>query len=140
MCPMPMVWNSINNKVYRASDPNTVTVIDGATNEVVITITVGVWPWGMTWNSIQNRTYVANVISSTVSVIRDNVGIEEEHVVFGNKVYGSTILSGPLFLPEGKTCKVYDITGRIVEPDRIQPGIYFIEVDGVGTQKVVKVR
>jgi hypothetical protein len=27
-----------------------------------------------------------------------------------------------------------------VESNRIQPGIYFIEVDGVVTQKVVKVR
>jgi YVTN family beta-propeller protein len=140
MCPMPMVWNSMNNKVYCASDPNTVTVIDGATNEVVITITVGVWPWGMTWNSVQNRTYVANVISSTVSVIRDNVGIEEEHVALGNRVYASTIFSGLLLLPEGKTCKIYDITGRVVEPTNVQPGIYFIEVDGVVTRKVVKVR
>ena len=36
--------------------------------------------------------------------------------------------------------KVFDITGRVVETERIQPGIYFIEVDGVVTQKVVKVR
>jgi hypothetical protein len=52
----------------------------------------------------------------------------------------ATIFSGPLRLPEGKKCKVFDITGRVVEPERIQPGIYFIEVDGVVTQKVVKVR
>jgi parallel beta-helix repeat protein len=50
------------------------------------------------------------------------------------------IFSGPLHLPEREECKVFDITGRVVEPSRIQPGIYFIEVDGVVTQKVVKVR
>jgi hypothetical protein len=53
---------------------------------------------------------------------------------------GATIFRGPLQLPEGKKCKVFDITGRLVEPDKIQSGIYFIEVDGVVTQKVVRVR
>jgi hypothetical protein len=54
--------------------------------------------------------------------------------------YGATILHGSLQLPKSKTCKVYDITGRVVDVDKIQPGIYFIEVDGVVTQKVVKVK
>jgi len=53
---------------------------------------------------------------------------------------GATIFRGPLQLPDGKKCNVFDITGRIVEPDKIQTGIYFIEIDGVVTQKVVKVR
>lgn len=53
---------------------------------------------------------------------------------------GTTIFSGPLLLPEGKNCKVFDITGRVVMPDKIKPGIYFIEIDGKITQKVVKVR
>ena len=52
----------------------------------------------------------------------------------------STIFAGALQLPEDKKCKVFDVSGRVVAPDRIQPGIYFIEIDGVVTQKVVKVR
>jgi predicted outer membrane repeat protein len=52
----------------------------------------------------------------------------------------ATIFRGSLQLPKDKKCKVYDITGRVVEPSKIQPGIYFIETDGVVTQKVVKVR
>jgi uncharacterized delta-60 repeat protein len=52
----------------------------------------------------------------------------------------TTIFNGPLQLPEGKKCKIYDITGRIVEPSKITRGIYFIEIDGVVTQKVVKIR
>ena len=52
----------------------------------------------------------------------------------------STIFSGPLLLPTGNTCKVFDITGRVVLPDKIKPGIYFIQVDGQITRKVVKVR
>lgn len=52
----------------------------------------------------------------------------------------TTIFRGPLHLPANKECRVFDITGRVVEPSKMQPGIYFIEIDGVVTQKVVKVR
>ena len=71
------------------------------------------------------------------------VDVEEQPIVGAVETYenlNATVFRGPLHLPEGKTCKVYDITGRAVEPTRIQSGIYFIEVDGVVTQKVVKVR
>ena len=71
------------------------------------------------------------------------VGVDEQPIintVEKNEHIRATIFRGPLQLPEGKTCKVYDITGRVVAPDKIQPGIYFIEVDGVVTQKVVKIR
>ena len=54
--------------------------------------------------------------------------------------FGATIFSGPLQLPKGKNCKVFDVTGRVVAPDKIKPGIYFVEVDGKITRKVVKVR
>lgn len=68
-------------------------------------------------------------------------GIEEEKIKsVENSNLSATIFRGPLLLPEGRDCKVFDITGRIVAPDKIKPGIYFIEVDGVITKKVVKVR
>jgi hypothetical protein len=57
----------------------------------------------------------------------------------GNEIV-ATIFRGPLRLPEGKKCRVFDIVGRLVESNKVQPGIYFVEVDGVVTQKVVKVR
>jgi len=43
-------------------------------------------------------------------------------------------------LPEGKKCRVFDITGRVMMSNKIKPGIYFIEIDGKITRKVVKVR
>jgi hypothetical protein len=52
----------------------------------------------------------------------------------------NTIIGGPLLLPEGKICRVFDITGRVVVPQHIKPGIYFIEIDGKIERKVVKVR
>ena len=71
----------------------------------------------------------------------DTLGVNEQEIaIVENCNYVATIIRGPLALPVGKKCKVYDITGRVVEPDMIQPGIYFLEVDGVVIQKVVKVR
>lgn len=68
-------------------------------------------------------------------------GVAEDRLILkdGNEIT-ATIFSGSLQLPEGKKCKVFDITGRVVAPEKVQPGIYFIEVDGVVIQKVVKVR
>jgi hypothetical protein len=71
------------------------------------------------------------------------VGVEERPIIKPVEIHETltaTIFSGPLRLPEGKKCKVFDITGRVVEPSKITRGIYFIEVDGVVTQKVIKVR
>ena len=71
----------MNKKVYCANgESDNVTVIDGATDSVITTITVGGGPSAFAWNPIQNRTYVANYWSNTVSVIRDSIiiGIEEE--------------------------------------------------------------
>ena len=71
----------------------------------------------------------------------DTFGIKEQEITPKKNSYlGSTIFSGPLILPKDKTCKVVDITGRVVIPDKIKSGIYFIEVDGEIRQKVVKVR
>jgi hypothetical protein len=72
-----------------------------------------------------------------------DVGVEEQQVVkpVDEQVsFGATIFRGPLQLPEDKPCRVFDITGKVVEPTTITRGIYFIEVDGVVTQKVVKIR
>ncbi len=54
--------------------------------------------------------------------------------------YSSTILIGPLSLPDGKKFKIYDIMGRVVMPKKMKPGIYFLEVDGNITQKIIKVK
>jgi hypothetical protein len=70
-----------------------------------------------------------------------DVGIEEnEPAAINNREITSTVFRGTLQLPEGKKCVIYDITGRIVEPATIAPGIYFLEVDYKIVQKVVKVR
>ncbi len=71
------------------------------------------------------------------------IGVEEQPFVKPvemNKNLTATIFRGSLRLPEGRQCKVFDITGRVVEPDKIAPGIYFVEIDNEVVQKVVKIR
>lgn len=71
----------------------------------------------------------------------DTLGIGEEDVgKLVYRIFPSTIISGSVELPESNKCRLFDITGRVVEPDKIQPGIYFIEVDDKIVRKVVKVR
>ncbi len=70
-----------------------------------------------------------------------DVGVEEnEPFPVADMEISATIFHGSLQLPKGKKCRVYDITGRVVEPNKVGPGIYFIDVDGVVTRKVVKIR
>lgn len=85
----------------------------------------------------ENR--IDNDIYGTVDV---PIGCEEDSKTEVKTVIHCwpTIFAGAWQLPEGKTCKVFDITGRIVVPGKLKPGIYFIEVDGKTIQKVVKIR
>jgi len=70
-----------------------------------------------------------------------DVSVEEnEPSVVAGKGVTTTIFRGPLQIPEGKKCKVFDIAGRVVEPNNVTRGIYFIEMDDRIVQKVVKVR
>ncbi|MGB3480551.1 MAG: T9SS type A sorting domain-containing protein [bacterium] len=57
------------------------------------------------------------------------------------KLLGLSCLGhGPLLLPEGRNCRVFDITGRAVVPDKKKTGVYFIEIDGKITRKVIKIK
>ncbi|HEX7318886.1 MAG TPA: hypothetical protein VF399_00840 [bacterium] len=76
----------------------------------------------------------------TVISLPPHLGVEEEKNIAVKTRTNATIINGPLQLPKDKKCRVFDITGRIVMPDKIKPGIYFIEVDGQIMQKVIKIR
>jgi uncharacterized delta-60 repeat protein len=67
-------------------------------------------------------------------------GVKEENTIIRKNIYNATILCCPLILPYDIKCKVFDITGRMVMPDKIKPGVYFIQIDNKIIQKVVKVK
>lgn len=85
----------------------------------------------------------SEVIMNALFDYAQQYGIEEQPVtkpIASVRNLAATVFRGPLKLPKGKNCKVYDIVGRVVESSKIQPGIYFIEIDGVVARKVVKIR
>ncbi len=68
-------------------------------------------------------------------------GIEEEKVEsIRSRYLGATIFSGSLLLPEGKKCRVFDITGRVIMPNKMRPGVFFVEIDGEIVGKVVRIK
>lgn len=54
--------------------------------------------------------------------------------------FQTTIISGPLLLPKNHECRVLDISGRVVVPDNLKPGIYFVEIEGKIVNKVTKIK
>jgi YVTN family beta-propeller protein len=59
LAPRAVMWNPTANKVYTADDDGgTVTIIDGASNEVRATVPVGVYPGGLSCNPHTNKVYV----------------------------------------------------------------------------------
>jgi YVTN family beta-propeller protein len=56
---MEILWNPTSNKVYTANYDNTVSIINGATNEVITTLPVSDNPGNLVWNPTANRIYVA---------------------------------------------------------------------------------
>lgn len=69
------------------------------------------------------------------------LGIEENRrALIKDYNHSTTIINGPLLLPEGKKCKVFNIIGREITANQLAPGIYFIEIDGKIMNKVIKVR
>ncbi len=71
--PQFMVANPATNKLYVTNrGDGTVTIINGATNQVIKTLTVGANPIGADVNPLTNRIYIANYgnrLGNTVSVI-----------------------------------------------------------------------
>ena len=52
----------------------------------------------------------------------------------------TTVVSGPLVFPGDKNFKLLDIAGREVNNSNTAPGIYFLEIDGEITHKIIKVK
>lgn len=54
------------------------------------------------------------------------LGVEQTPGVWQDHEFvGATVISGPLHLPFNVNCRVFDISGRNVEPGHLGPGVYF---------------
>ena len=70
-----------------------------------------------------------------------STGIKEQHEIDVEPQYrGPTVFTGALRLPENRKCRVFDISGRSVDPDNIQPGIYVISIDDETMYKEAKLK
>lgn len=65
---------------------------------------------------------------------------EDESGKIKDDYYVTTIVTGPLLLPEGKKCNVYTISGQVINPQNLSPGIYFVEIQGRITEKIIKIK
>ncbi|MDH5186392.1 MAG: T9SS type A sorting domain-containing protein [candidate division WOR-3 bacterium] len=68
--PEALCWNSVDNKVYCTHRVNdSVTIIDGVTNQVITTVKAGSHPCALAYNLSNNKVYCANWLSNNVTVI-----------------------------------------------------------------------
>lgn len=70
------------------------------------------------------------------------VGIDTDDVEVprSRESYVTTIIEGPLILPAGVKCRVFDIAGREIDATNPAPGIYFVEIDNKIVHKIIKIR
>ena len=74
------------------------------------------------------------------TVFIGSTGIHGEREISNNPaICRTTIISGPLRLPDEDRCRIYDITGRTVQIAELRGGIYFVEIDGLIVSKVIKI-
>ena len=68
--PNSVEVNTLTNMVYVvANGVNTLYAVNGSTNTVVGSVSVGTYPDGVTVDPVSNRVYVSNLLNNTVSVV-----------------------------------------------------------------------
>jgi YVTN family beta-propeller protein len=122
--PVALCYDLQGNRVYCASERcANVAVIDGASDSVVKTVTVGFRPAALVFNPTQNRVCVANSEQNSISVIRDSaLGVAQRSPAVGRRVALDVFpnpFSGQVRLqltadglrPE---VRIYDVNGALV--------------------------
>jgi YVTN family beta-propeller protein len=90
--PVGIGINPVTNKLYVANQfSNSVTVIDGNTNNIESTIQVDNFPYDLEVNSYNNRIYVTNRGSDTVSVIDGSTNQRLSNIIVGESPVGISI-------------------------------------------------
>jgi YVTN family beta-propeller protein len=104
------------NTVYVTNSfpDNTVSVINGRTNQVTATIGVGGYPWQVAVNPLTNTAFVANSDDNTVSVINGRTNTVTATIGVGNTPYGMAVnpATGRLYVTNGGDATVSVIAPR----------------------------
>ena len=139
--PGSLYWNPLSNLVYAPSrDSARVTLIDGSGDTARMAFATGGGPLAIAANALQNRVYIANYLGSSVSVVRDVLGVDEEPArTRPSKPIASSIVAraGARLTLRGPSV-LLDVSGRrvrVLDADEsstagLAPGVYFIEARG----------
>ena len=103
------------------------------------------WPCvGVSYARCQSSAHTQGKVWYSWNELFEGVpGVDIKEVVMHpdrKKCLPATIIAGPLHVPNGKNWKVFDITGREIDINRMSMGIYFIKIGQESVQKVVKIR
>lgn len=121
----------------------------GLYNDDTVSITAQYNWWGSTsgpYHPVTNPAGTGDSVSDNVDFIpwsQGPIGIEEKPTVEPIDDFTrlpATIISGRLELPNAKKYRIIDIAGREIDTRDISPGIYFVEIDGIVVQKVIKIK
>jgi len=114
---------SDENTGFRREDP---TVVASDSNYLVV------------WD--EYRSSLTSDLYGNIDVVLQGIANKGTGDYINNEWDHMTVFSGSLQLPRTKNLKVFDITGREIITNKINPGIYFIQVDGKITHKVIKIK
>jgi DNA-binding beta-propeller fold protein YncE len=150
------------NRLYCTDDwADQVTVVQAyKTDTVLLSLPVGYGPGALAWNPAHSWVYVSNRYGSSITVIRDTigVGVEESQPQASSHKLQATVVRGVLNLGvdsrqnTGYRAELLDATGRRVmklkpganDVRAVAPGVYFVTVNGsrntVHARKVVVTR
>jgi parallel beta-helix repeat protein len=115
---------------------------------VIVTNAENNW-WGHEtgpYHALTNPLGQGDTVSDRVDFdpwLNSPMGVDEEKETTIEPKAGNlktTIIKGPLHLPREGHYRIFDIAGRTLAPDQMKPGIYFIQINGRVTQKLIKVR
>jgi DNA-binding beta-propeller fold protein YncE len=139
-----MLWNPYNNKIYAASTPGGVAVIDCETDSILEVSNLSHYNWGyqpLALNLDNRRIYLASEDASRVFVFRgDSLGILTEPSEKRKdwlRLYPNparSLLNVFYSLPEGEEGKleIYDCAGRLLK--KVSPlrgsGVYILHLNG----------
>ena len=98
------------------------------------------------WKDFPQRSSPGNILvvgpnAGNIDVLL--LGVDEESPVekpVAQSPIVQTLLSGQLNIPTGINYRIFDAAGRRVEDHQLEPGVYFLEIDGKIARKIIKVK